>query len=76
MAAYFIVDQDIIDPEGYRNYARQVPPTLEKYGGKILVAGVVSHATKGAQSRQQPPRRRHKHGSTRTASQLPWRSRA
>ncbi len=39
MAAYFIADLDIHDPEGYRTYARQVPATLEKYGGKILVAG-------------------------------------
>jgi uncharacterized protein (DUF1330 family) len=38
MAAYFIADLDITDPDGYRNYARQVPPTLEKYGGKTIVA--------------------------------------
>ena len=39
MTAYFIADLAISDPEGYRTYARQMPATLEKYGGKILVAG-------------------------------------
>ena len=39
MPAYFIVDNEVIDPPGFEEYRKQVPATLEKYGGKILVRG-------------------------------------
>lgn len=39
MAAYVIALIEVTDPEGYPRYARQVPATLEKYGGKVLVRG-------------------------------------
>jgi uncharacterized protein (DUF1330 family) len=39
MAAYIIVDIDIHDVEGMKEYRERVPATLEKYGGKFLVRG-------------------------------------
>jgi uncharacterized protein (DUF1330 family) len=39
MAAYIIADVEITDLEEYQRYAKQVPPTLEQYGGKFLVRG-------------------------------------
>ena len=39
MPAYFIVDNEVIDVAGFEEYRKQVPATLEKYGGKILVRG-------------------------------------
>jgi uncharacterized protein (DUF1330 family) len=39
MAAYIVADVEVTDPEEYQRYAKQVPPTLEQYGGKFLVRG-------------------------------------
>ena len=39
MAAYFFVDLDITDLEGFREYQKQVGATVEQYGGKFLVRG-------------------------------------
>lgn len=39
MTAYIIVDIAISDPELYEEYKKQVPPTLERYGGRFLVRG-------------------------------------
>ena len=39
MAAYFIVDNEVTDPAGFEEYRKQVPGTVEKYGGKFLVRG-------------------------------------
>ena len=39
MPAYFIVDNEVTDPAGFEEYRKQVPSTLEQYGGKILVRG-------------------------------------
>jgi len=39
MPAYFIVDNEVIDPTGFEEYRKQVPGTVEKYGGKFLVRG-------------------------------------
>jgi uncharacterized protein (DUF1330 family) len=32
--AYFIVDNEVTDPAGFEEYGKQVPGTVEKYGGK------------------------------------------
>lgn len=47
MAAYFIVDNEVTDPAGFEEYRKQVPATLEKYGGKILVRGGQLQALEG-----------------------------
>ncbi len=39
MAAYVIVDVEVTDPEGYREYTGQVLATVEKYGGRFAVRG-------------------------------------
>ena len=39
MAAYFIAQMTITDPEGYKAYASQTLPTIQKYGGKFVVRG-------------------------------------
>ena len=47
MAAYYIADVEITNPEEYQTYARQVPPTLSQYGGKFLVRGGQSETIEG-----------------------------
>ena len=39
MPAYFIVDNEVTDPAGFEEYRKQVPSTVERYGGKFLVRG-------------------------------------
>ena len=39
MSAYLIVDIEVTDPQAYDDYRSQVPPLVEKYGGKYLVRG-------------------------------------
>jgi uncharacterized protein (DUF1330 family) len=39
MAASMIVDNEITDPEGFREYQKRVGSTLESYGGTFLVRG-------------------------------------
>jgi uncharacterized protein (DUF1330 family) len=39
MPAYLIVDLDVHDPAGMREYLEGVPKTLAKYGGRYLVRG-------------------------------------
>jgi uncharacterized protein (DUF1330 family) len=39
MPAYVIANVTVEDPERYPDYVRQVPATLEPYGGRFLVRG-------------------------------------
>jgi uncharacterized protein (DUF1330 family) len=39
MAAYVIVDVEVVEPEPYEEYRRRVPATLERYGGQFVVRG-------------------------------------
>ena len=39
MAAYVLVDIEVTDYGPYDDYRRQVPPVVEKFGGKYLVRG-------------------------------------
>ena len=39
MAAYVIVEIDIVDPAGYEEYKKLAGATVEKYGGKYIVRG-------------------------------------
>ncbi len=39
MSAYVIVHVNVSNPEGYPEYARQVPATLAAHGGEFLVRG-------------------------------------
>ena len=38
MPAYFIVDNEVTDPAGFEEYRKQVPGTVEKYGGILFEA--------------------------------------
>ena len=48
MAAYVIVGVDVDDPEAYADYSRDVPATLEPYGGRFLVRGGSFSVLEGA----------------------------
>jgi len=39
MAAYVLVDCEVIDPVRYENYKKLAPPAIAKYGGRYLVRG-------------------------------------
>jgi uncharacterized protein (DUF1330 family) len=39
MPAYFIVDNEVTDPAAFEEYRKQVPATVERYGGRFLVRG-------------------------------------
>ena len=47
MPAYFIVDNEVTDHTGFEEYRKQVPATVEKYGGKFLVRGGKAHPLEG-----------------------------
>ena len=40
MPAYFICEVTVTDPEAYEDYRHRVPPTIEKYGGRVLARAV------------------------------------
>jgi len=39
MSAYVILDVTVNDPDGYEDYKKLAPPTIEAYGGKYLARG-------------------------------------
>jgi uncharacterized protein (DUF1330 family) len=39
MTAYVVINNDVLDPERYAEYAKLAPATLELYGGKYLARG-------------------------------------
>lgn len=48
MSAYVIVGVDIDDPEAYAGYSREVPATLEPFGGRFVVRGGTYEVIEGA----------------------------
>ena len=47
MPAYLFAEIEITNPEGYGEYAKVVPATVEQYGGKFLVRGGKVHPLEG-----------------------------
>jgi uncharacterized protein (DUF1330 family) len=47
MTAYVIVDIEINDPEGYREYVRMAPEAVKLYGGKYLARGGANETLEG-----------------------------
>lgn len=47
MSAYIIVDVKVHDAKLYDEYKGQVPPTLEKHGGRFLVRGGKTESLEG-----------------------------
>jgi uncharacterized protein (DUF1330 family) len=39
MTAYVIVDIEVTDPEGYKEYAKMAPAAVTLYGGKYIARG-------------------------------------
>src|SRR5713101_3207669 len=52
MAAYVIVEIDIVDPAGYEEYKKQAAATVHKYGGKYIVRGGKTEALEGDWNRK------------------------
>ncbi len=48
MSAYVVVSVEVADAETYTEYSRQVPATLEPYGGQFLVRGGSTESLEGA----------------------------
>jgi uncharacterized protein (DUF1330 family) len=48
MPAYVVVSVEVTYPEAYRDYSREVPGTLEPYGGRFVVRGGTFEALEGA----------------------------
>ena len=48
MAAYIIVDVEILDRARYDEYVKVVPQTIASYGGKFLVRGGAAETLEGA----------------------------
>ncbi len=47
MAAYVVAEQEIIEPEGFREYQKRVGSTIKQFGGKVLAAGEPVEALEG-----------------------------
>ena len=47
MPAYFIFNYNVVDPDGYRDYARAARPTLAEAGARVLVADPDSQEMEG-----------------------------
>ncbi|HUI99026.1 MAG TPA: DUF1330 domain-containing protein [Usitatibacter sp.] len=47
MAAYVLAEIEITNPEGYKEYTKQVPATIAKHGGRFLIRGGASEALEG-----------------------------
>lgn len=50
MAAYVIVDVEVLDPETYREYVKVVPASIAAYGGRFLVRGGRAERLEGSWS--------------------------
>ena len=47
MTAYAILDIEVIDPEGYKEYLKLAPEAVKLYGGKYIVRGGQNETLEG-----------------------------
>src|SRR5215467_2410918 len=47
MAGYILMDLEITDPEGFKEYLRLVGPSVKQYGGKVLAGGATCETLEG-----------------------------
>lgn len=47
MSAYLIANYKITNPDGYASYPPAVAPTLQPFGGELIVADFASEAVEG-----------------------------
>lgn len=45
--AYFVIEVNILQPEGMKPYQAQVEATFKAFGGRRIVAGGATHALEG-----------------------------
>lgn len=50
MPAYLIAEIEVFDPEGYAEYIRLVPATIEQYGGRYVARGGAVETIEGEHS--------------------------
>jgi uncharacterized protein (DUF1330 family) len=48
VAAYVVVDLEVIDAEKFERYKQLVPATIEKYGGRYMARGGQVEALEGS----------------------------
>lgn len=47
MTAYVILDVEVIDPEGYKEYLKLAPEAVKLFGGKYIVRGGQNETLEG-----------------------------
>lgn len=47
MTAYVIVDIEVLDPEGYKEYVKLAPEAVKLYGGKYIARGGPNETLEG-----------------------------
>jgi uncharacterized protein (DUF1330 family) len=47
MPGYIIAELEITDPAGFEEYRKQVPATIQKYGGRYVVRGGTTQTLEG-----------------------------
>ena len=47
MSAYVIVDIEVTDPEGYKEYIKAAPATVSQFGGRYLARGGATETLEG-----------------------------
>ncbi len=47
MPAYVIVDIEVTDPEGYKEYVKAAPATVAQFGGRYLARGGANETLEG-----------------------------
>ena len=47
MSAYVIVDIEVLDPEGYKEYVKVAPATVALYGGRYIARGGKNETLEG-----------------------------
>jgi uncharacterized protein (DUF1330 family) len=50
MAAYVVVEVEVLDAERYETYKPMVPPSLAAYGGRFIVRGGAAETLEGSWS--------------------------
>ena len=48
MPAYFVVNIEVTDPEGFERYRAEVPAVIARFGGRYLVRGGALHWIEGS----------------------------
>ena len=76
MPAYVIVEIDILDPAGYKEYKNLASATVEKYGGKYIVRGGRTEVLRRLEPEAYCPARVRVGAACQGMAQLPGVSRA